>query len=188
MTLRGTLLSATRDLHARVDTQAGPLDDPKGYGAYLVATHAFRAAIEPALARAEAAGLSGDWTSPALVPQLRKDLSDLGLTAANLPEAPALACPAAVAGALYVTEGSALGARLIARRAGAQGYDGTFAARHLARQCAEPGRWRRFLDWLERTGADPVAATMAANATFALALAAYAVGGEQIAAQVGGHS
>lgn len=171
-TLRGSLFNATRDLHERLDALAGPLADLPSCRRYLATTYAFRAGLEPLVAEAEAAGLAPGWRMERLLPELGADLADLAepvpapVPGASPPDA------AGIAGLLYVAEGSGLGARLIARRAAALGCHAGFGARHLARQCGEAGRWRRFLDWLEAATPDRGAAA-AARATFAMALAAH---------------
>lgn len=166
-TLRQTLMQGTRDLHERLDRGIGALQSEGEYRRFLIGSHAFRAALEPALNPA------CGWQALQLAPTLRADLADLNLTPAPEPAAPRLAGIAAQAGALYVAEGSALGARLLYRRAQALGMGSAHGARHLAAQTSETRRWSRFLDWLEASGADPGQAMAAANAVFALALCAY---------------
>lgn len=165
--LRQTLMQGTRDLHERLDGGIGPLHSDGEYRRFLIGSHAFRAALEPAL-RPDCG-----WQALELEPALRADLADLDLTPAPVPVAPRLDGIAAQAGALYVAEGSALGARLLYRRAQALGMGPAHGARHLAVQTSETRRWSRFLDWLETGGADPAQALAAANAVFALALCAY---------------
>lgn len=166
-TLRKTLMQGTRDLHEQLDRGIGALQSEGEYRRFLIGSHAFRAALEPALMPA------CGWQALELAPALRADLADLGLTAAPAPAAPRLDGVAAQAGALYVVEGSALGARLLYRRAQALGLGAARGARHLAAQTSEPRRWSRFLEWLETSSADPAQALAAANAVFALALCAY---------------
>ena len=59
-----------------------------------------------------------------------------------------LAGEAELLGALYVLEGSALGARLIMKSAQALGLGATFGARHLAAQAGDALAWRSYLDLL----------------------------------------
>lgn len=166
-TLRHALMQGTRDLHARLDRGIGALQSEGEYRRFLIGSHAFRAALEPALKPA------CGWQALELAPALRADLADMGLSVAPAPAAPRLDGIAAQAGALYVVEGSALGARLLYRRAQALGLGAAHGARHLAAQTSETRRWGRFLEWLETSGADPAQALAAANAVFALALCAY---------------
>lgn len=167
LTLRQTLMQGTRDLHERLDAGIGALQSEGEYRRFLIGSHAFRAAVEPALDSA------CGWPVLDLASALRADLADLGLTAGPVPPAPHLDGISAQAGALYVIEGSALGARLLYRRAQSLGMDATHGARHLAAQISETRRWTRFLEWLETSGAEPAQALAAANAVFALALCAY---------------
>lgn len=168
-TLRRVLAAATRDLHETLDREIGALGDAAAYGAFLTGSHAFRAAIEPQLAQ------RAGWRVQALAPLIAQDLADLGLPVPAVPDALPLPSPAARAAACYVLEGSALGARLLARRAAGLGFTAGRGARHLAAQTASPVRWRQFLDWLE-AGAFPAAeASAAARDVFRLALRAYGV-------------
>lgn len=173
-TLRRVLMTATRDLHETLDRQIGAFGDAAAYGAFLTGSHAFRAAIEPRLA-----GGAG-WRVPALAPLIAQDLADLGLPVPPVPlppvpDTPCLRAPEARAAACYVLEGSALGARLLARRAAALGFTPAHGARHLAAQTASPARWRDFLAWLEAGGFSAPAAARAARDVFGLALDAYGV-------------
>lgn len=178
--LRNTLRHGTDDLHRVLDAAMGTLDSAEAYHAYLRGTHAFRAALEPALAgSAERAG----WTLMPLVPDLAQDLRACGLRSAPAPRTMPLPAPnphgpgaiADLAGALYVIEGSGLGAVLIARRVAALGALPATARTHLARQTGDPRRWPRFLAWLEASDADPARAVSMARAVFALALSSYGV-------------
>lgn len=166
--LRRLLMAETRDLHDRLDQAIGGFDDPGAYRAFLSGSYGFRAAIEPAL--------TGDgWQVQRLAPVIAQDLADLDQPRPALFDAPVLAGHAAQAAACYVLEGSALGARLLARRAADQGFTAGHGARHLAAQTASPQRWRKFLDWLEDADPCPAQAASAARAVFGLALQAYGV-------------
>lgn len=169
--LRHALMTATRDLHQTLDSGIGAFATPADYRRYLQGSLAFRQAVEGELARAPDHG----WQALPLVPALRQDLADLGLPEWPVPPAPALDGPSALAGAFYVLEGSAMGARLLVRRATELGLSQTHGARHLALQTEDRGRWPRFLAWLDASGADPGQAGAAARAVFDLALASYRV-------------
>lgn len=171
--VRAALKVSTRDLHDRLDARTGPLADLSGYSRYLGASLALRAALEPALDRAEVLGLTGGWPLVRIVPALRRDCTDLGVFPPRTTETVDFPGMDEVFGALYVAEGSALGARLILQRALALGLTPAHGAGHLAAQSAEPGRWRRFLDRLNGIGPDINLATSAARRVFALALSAY---------------
>lgn len=162
----------TRDQHVALDQQMGVFAGPGDYHAYLRGTYAFRASLEPVLA--QGIGDPG-WQPEYLLLPLCADMADLGLELAPPPAAPVLDSPAAIVAALYVVEGSALGARVIARRARELGFHDSHGARHLARQTAQHGRWPRFLEWMEGAGVSVDSATQAAQAVFGLALRAYKV-------------
>ena len=47
-------------------------------------------------------------------------------------------------------EGSALGARILVKRAASLGFSDAFGARHLCAQTADPTAWSRFVELLDR--------------------------------------
>lgn len=168
--IRLALRQHTQDVHRQLDAAVGVLGDLGGYGAFLVNSFRFRRMIEPGLDRA------GSWRPQSLLPELRLDLADL-----SLPLPPAEPGPpgqpageSARIGALYVLEGSALGARLLFERARSLGLSGQRGARHLARQVAEPGRWRDFVEFIEtRRDLEPAAVLAGARSAFETAFALY---------------
>lgn len=167
--IRKHLQAATRDLHDLLDAHVGDFRNEAAYRAYLVGTYRFRATLDPALRR-----LRGQsWRIVPLGIHLQADLADLEMACPAHARFPSLSTPSAVAGALYVIEGSGLGARVLARRAALLGFDGGFAARHLARQSDDAERWRRFLLWLEAAELDAEASEAAAREVFALAVTSY---------------
>ena len=167
--LRHALMHGTRDLHAILDQGMGDFGTVAGYRHYLRGSFAFRAALEPALDAGQG------WQAQPLTALLRDDLADLGLQPPPVPAMPRLHGPADVAAALYVVEGSAIGARVLIRRAQALGFDAGHGARHLAAQTGDKQRWPGFLAWLEQSGAAPDDAVRAARRVFGLALEAYGV-------------
>lgn len=167
VSFRGRLLAGTRDLHDELDRRVGGFSDRSGYADFVSGSHAFRSALERALLPA------GEWRIEPLSGLIAQDLADLGRPLPDALAAPVLPSRAARAGAFYVLEGSALGARLLARRAAALGFDGHHGARHLAAQTAERRRWPRFLDWLEGESLPGAQAVSAARDVFALALQAF---------------
>lgn len=166
--LRCVLMTETRDLHDRLDQAVGSFADAAAYRDFLSGSYRFRAAIEPALK-------DDGWQVQRLAPLIAQDLADLDQPRPALPDAPLLAGPAAQGAACYVLEGSALGARLLARRAADHGFAADHGARHLAAQTASPHRWRQFLDWLEDADIPVGQAATAAREVFGLALRAYGV-------------
>lgn len=168
--LRAALRHHTEGIHRRLDAAAGELGGVEQYRDFLVNTYRFRSAVEPGCAEI------GFWSTPLLLGLLADDLRDLGVV--RLPAAGApmrIPTRSAALGALYVLEGSALGARLLRRRAAALGFDESFGAGHLAAQVADPTRWRRFLLLLETMAEiDRAEALRTAAAVFELAADCYA--------------
>ncbi|MBM3606100.1 MAG: biliverdin-producing heme oxygenase [Alphaproteobacteria bacterium] len=173
--LRQLLRERTDDLHRILDEQVGVLEDKEDYIRYLSGTYAFRAALEPALPR-EAEDVTGLWGIVPLVSTLHRDLADLGVPFPRRVAAPDLEGRAAQAAAAYVLEGSALGARVIARRAAVLGIRPDHGGRHLALQTAGTGRWKSFQAWLEAAQVSHEQAVSAARAVFKTALAAHGLG------------
>lgn len=163
-------MAETRNLHEQLDSGIGGFATLDDYHRYLAGTYAFRAALEPALPPTQG------WEPQQLAGALLADLNDLGQAGPPVPAAPRLDNASAVAGALYVIEGSTLGARLLQRRAESLGLGPDHGARHLHDQTAEQGRWGRFLAWLEAGQIAPEQAAASANAVFQLALTSYGLG------------
>ncbi|MDO9369722.1 MAG: biliverdin-producing heme oxygenase [Sphingopyxis sp.] len=168
--IRSTLKSHTSDQHRKLDERIGEFYTVEDYACFVRQTHRFRGAAEAAMPTSSA------WAVTPLLGLLADDLADLG----EYPDAPPVfpagdGDPAYWLGVAYVLEGSALGARLLVRRAAALGYTGTHGARHLVAQAADGARWRAFQAHLE---AEPAVAQDAlltgAAATFDFALTIYA--------------
>lgn len=168
LSLRTLLRSHTSDIHSHLDETVGAWPDLAAYRAYLAATHGFRAAVEPVLA-------SFDWEPQPLAAIVARDLEDLSHGhAAALPRPRRWATPSARLGVLYVLEGSAVGARLLLRRAGELGLTADHGARHLACQNGDAGRWQRFVRLLDSAqDVDRGEATAAARDAFRLAVSFY---------------
>nr|WP_111300912.1 biliverdin-producing heme oxygenase [Paracoccus saliphilus] len=183
---RQILRTGTDVLHRRLDDQLGDLTRVQDYIRYLAGTFAFRCALEPALTTALAdAGQA--WRILPLSAALRADMRDIGHPLPVLPAVPDLTQRAGLAGALYVVEGSALGARLIASRAAALGFGTDHAARHLAQQTADKSRWRSFLTWLEEAPFDPHISVQTAQAVFHMAIEAHGPSQAAAADTANGH-
>ncbi len=147
---RATLRARTSPAHEALDKMIGPFDSPASYRRYLQGMAAFRAAVEATLFMADWPAALSDWQNERLSPLIAQDLDDLDLAV------PTFSAPSFgglntedLLGMLYVLEGSALGARLLYKRAQALGYGETFGARHLAVQSRQSGRWGVFLKLLE---------------------------------------
>jgi heme oxygenase (biliverdin-IX-beta and delta-forming) len=170
---RWTLRKRTAEAHAVLDEAIGAFDTREDYERYLLAMYAFRQPVEHWLQGVAWPQTLGNWRPRAISDALTRDLADLAL---QPPAGPAFTVEPELSrlmGALYVLEGSALGAQLLLTRAQALGLDDRFGARHLAIQ-ANVDSWRGFLDQLE--SADPFdieTATAASLATFDAAAQAF---------------
>jgi len=126
---------------------AGMFDNRERYAAYIGATRRAREPLEQALDQAGAEQLFAMWPRRKIASALRADIANLSGKAVvenNPPSAPVPKNPAQMLGILYVLEGSALGARLLIRRAEAMGMSSTFGARHLASQTGHAERLGEF--------------------------------------------
>lgn len=169
-TFRAQLRAATAAAHARLDgSMAHGLGDRTAYAAYLRGMHAFVASVDPQL-RPHAG--AWDWDLPDWQGALAHDLAQVAPGGLPLPTEPGAALGSADAlGALYVMEGSALGARVLLRDATALGYGPERGAAFLHLHAGAEGRWPRFLVLLEALGrgVDRGQACMGAERTFHLA-------------------
>lgn len=169
--LRSELRESTTALHLQLDSAVGEFGDRPAYAVFVQKTHRFRAAAEQALANDAEAG----WQVDAIAGLAGQDLADLDVPALPHAEFPAGQWTReSRLGALYVLEGSSLGARLLMRRAEALGMSADFGARHLAHQAGDNKRWRGFLSELESVPAElHQVALSAAEDMFRVALALY---------------
>jgi heme oxygenase (biliverdin-IX-beta and delta-forming) len=169
--LRALLRSETKDIHQRLDDRVGGFSTIERYVDFVQRSLRFRASAEAACAD------YGAWSPQLLADDLRRDLDDLGV-----PVVPAtgagvsLPTSAAKLGGLYVLEGSALGARLLLRRAESLGLTGQYGARHLARQTSDATRWKRFVAVLDQNDEEPQNVLAGALAVFGYALDMYMEG------------
>lgn len=169
---RAILREKTSKAHESLDTSIGAFDSLDAYAIYLKGVAAFRIPLETAT---DDAGSLCAWEHQSIADLIRLDLQDLCLTPAAPTAIPTPAGRDALLGALYVMEGSALGARLLYKRAQSLGLSDVFGARHLAAQAAKSDRWQTFLALLETTDLveiDTVA--QSSDATFAAAQRAFA--------------
>lgn len=154
------------------------------YRTYLEAMYVVRREIEDLLDRSGADGVFARWPGRKIAPHLARDLRDMG----GVPTVPSMTRDdigtldqPAMLGVLYVIEGSALGARLLARSAEEAGYGPSFGARHLHAQTADPAAWRAFVEVLDGAVLDhdgEAACTHAAARTFDLFARSFAAGAE----------
>lgn len=169
------LRESTADAHAALDDMIGAFDSLSSYKTYLRGISAFRIPVETMLAGRTWPADLAFWSKQTFGGLIRADLADLDLPADEEVPMPDIgAAREDMLGMLYVLEGSALGARLLYRRAQALGLRADFGARHLAAQGEKSDRWPRFLHLLESADAieiDRVAAT--SRATFTVAETAF---------------
>ena len=153
---RQRLRLATHAAHQRLDgfiDGAGLLESRARYGLFLQATWIARRATERALEVSGVVHLYEAWPLRRVSDALSEDFFDLMQIHPAEPAcaAPEMLCDAESLGVLYVLEGSALGARILAARVAAIGMTACFGARHLARQISQPGAWKGYLELLTRT-------------------------------------
>jgi heme oxygenase len=165
------LRAATAGRHAALEAQlqlAGALTLPR-YIRVLQGFHAFLAAWEP-LVQARLPGALQAWFSRGRRGQHAAD--DLRALGGELPAAAklslALRDESALLGSIYVIEGSALGAQVIApmlrEQLGLQSHNG--AAYFALPAAAAGGRWREFRALLAERATDAASASQAAADTF----------------------
>lgn len=145
---RRRLREATGAAHARVDATFGRFDLGRraSYAALLAAHGEAVGTIEARLDASDTSGVIADWPARRRGAALAADLRELGASAPSPAPAPAvpLASAAAVAGTLYVLEGSRLGGRLLSRSV-APGLP----TRYLNAE-QPPDKWRELLEKLDQ--------------------------------------
>ena len=169
--LRNHLRVATSPLHVQLDSSMSDFTNLAAYKDYVQKTHRFRSAVELALKGGDDTG----WEVDPIGHLTALDLEDLGAEPLSQVGAPEWRWSrTARLGALYVLEGSSLGARLLLRRAAAIGMGVNHGARHLDHQSADHQRWRAFLVELEHIPADMHQEVLtAADDVFRFALSVY---------------
>lgn len=167
--LRRALQAHTAPTHQLLDDAVGSFVTAEAYGRFVASSLAFRDPIE-----ARFAGYA-QWPLLPLADLMRADLADLKLVPRPERRFTVASHGPAALGVAYVVEGSALGARLLVRRAAALGFEPHRGARHLTAQTRDPMRWSRFLALLETVPDSEADAVLeAAAATFDFALGIYA--------------
>jgi heme oxygenase (biliverdin-IX-beta and delta-forming) len=167
-TRRFRLRESTSHAHASLDRSIGPFRSVADYERYALALCAFRIPLEEKLAAIDWPDAFAEWRPQLIGHALRADLLDLRLTSSIDTDGPALPQNIeSLLGALYVLEGSALGARILFRRAQAIGLSEIYGARHLALQSSLSDNWRKFLIVLEQgTAIEFESVVAASNAIF----------------------
>ena len=169
---RSVLRNATSADHARLDALFGRCDlqSLAGYRGFLEAHAMALLPLETALARSGVERLFPDWSSRSRSRALSADMACLGIRIRVYPKLPQLDCED-ILGAMYVLEGSRLGARFLLARVQKSPdpvVAGTTA--YLSHGAGEQP-WRSFLGLLEQHATkldDPAKAIAAARWTFGL--------------------
>lgn len=115
--MRERLRKATGNLHAHVDSCAAwmRLETPRGYARFLATQASVVLPLEDALESADVARVVPDWIDRRRSESLKADLAEIGASCVPV-RPPVFRSDAALLGALYVLEGSRLGARVILSR------------------------------------------------------------------------
>lgn len=169
------LKSETSGLHARAEGAFARFDLTRrdDYGAFLQAQSAALLPLEAALEAQGAGALLEDWPQRQRSTALLADLVALGLAPGEPQPQPGFANSAQLLGALYVLEGSKLGARFLLARVVAANPDADGATAFLSHGSApaQKGQWPSFLAILATTPVDESrAADVLAGATIAFGL------------------
>ncbi|MFW8634829.1 biliverdin-producing heme oxygenase [Cribrihabitans pelagius] len=148
MELRMALRSGTRDRHEALDRLVSRWDlgSPGGYRDFLHMQAAALLPLEAWLEDRGAEALPPDWPQRRRSQALRADLAALALPVPRPAEVAIAPCRAAVAGVLYVLEGSRLGGRLLHRQVEAGA--GKMPQSFLEHGNGQP-LWQGFLSWLK---------------------------------------
>lgn len=170
--LRAQLRAATAAQHRVLDALGERFDltTGAGYGAFLTAQAAALPGLE---ARLAAGPLPRGWQAERRAPALASDLAALGLAPPRPLACPPLESAALRVGALYVLEGSRLGAVVLLRRV-VQALPGAPTA--FLAQGQGGGLWPAFVAWLEALDPEalpPEAVAEGAGEAFAVFTAAF---------------
>lgn len=161
------LKTSTAEAHQALDRMIGSFDTPVAYARYLDGMARFRLPVEAWLAAQPLPSGFEDWQPGLYGEELLGDLDDLDLAIPT--DLPPVTLPGGdgLIGLLYVLEGSALGARLLAKRAEALGFTDDRGARHLFAQARNFSNWRAFSAHMENVcGYDETAAAAWADTAF----------------------
>lgn len=149
-TRRFQLRQSTSDAHAALDDLVGPLRSRADYRRYLIGIAGFRLAVEPVLDSFALRSFAGRWRPTRIASALREDLADLGMSGVGFSDVtPRIGSVDEFLGCAYVLEGSALGARVLLKRALELGLDADHGARHLAIQAGALDNWRNLVVLLD---------------------------------------
>ena len=171
--LRSLLRDRTRAAHERVDRVFSRHDlwSAKGYVAFLRQHASVVLPMERMLDRAPSDHLIDDWPSRRRSTALRSDLTRLSEPVPPFWRELKMADPAELLGAMYVLEGSRLGARVLLTRVEAAGNPATREATAFLRHGTGAPFWPSFINHLEASPyADAKADRIVAGALTVFAL------------------
>jgi heme oxygenase len=145
------LKQATADAHRDLDGRLGALDLSRldGYRRFLEISAAALLPLEAALEAAGVAAIFADWPRRTRRAAISADLARVGGSVRSFEAVPALTRNAAF-GALYVLEGSRLGARYLLKTVDASADPVIASATAYLRHGAGQHLWQDFLHALER--------------------------------------
>ncbi|WP_395674298.1 biliverdin-producing heme oxygenase [Phenylobacterium sp.] len=169
--LRVATADAHRSLEARLDLLRRPLDRRRFQGV-LERFHGFHVTWEAAIRQRPR--IAEFHAERGRLPHLRRDLSALGLTGAEVAALPVseaaaelAADEATAAGAIYVLEGSTLGGQLISRELAEAAWLPPGGLTYFDPYGARTGEmWRGFKSWLAVEAPDPARTVDGARRTF----------------------
>ncbi|SMC39828.1 biliverdin-producing heme oxygenase [Rhizobium sp. RU36D] len=172
---RSVLKMQTAAAHQALDDMIGGFGDLEAYRHYLVGMARFRLPLESWLKQQDPVPAElGDWQPEYYGDDILADLDDLAISPPDAAKPFAPPAGEGLIGLLYVLEGSALGARLLAKRSENIGLSASHGARHIFRQAGNLSSWRTFSDRMERMCVyDDRASSAWANFTFAYARNAF---------------
>ncbi|MCV3765365.1 biliverdin-producing heme oxygenase [Rhizobium sp. TRM95796] len=170
--LRTYLRRQTHDLHQELDQGIGSFDNAERYRVYLRGVGAFRAVVEPAMRRAGASETFAGFKPTFIYHHAVADMQDLDIEPVEHPcKIDAEIAPASILGAMYVIEGSTLGARLLYKRAQDLGFRADWGARHLHAQTSTDRSWSKLQSLLDASDEkDWRAAASSAKTMFTIAI------------------
>lgn len=154
--VRERLRTATFDAHRALDAHFGTFDftSVAGYRRFLEASAAALLPLEAALERGGIASLFSDWPQRSRQTALVSDLDCIGGVVDPLPS-PAAMSRYELFGAMYVLEGSRLGAKYLLRTIAGCGQPQIEAATRYLRHGSGLALWQLFLKRLEREPITP---------------------------------
>lgn len=170
--LREKLKTATAAAHRALDSHFGTFDltSIAGYRRFLEANAAALLPLEASLERSGIVDLFADWPQRSRGAAMAADLDCIGGAANPLPPMAAMSRKEML-GAMYVLEGSRLGAKYLLRAVAGGQQPQIAAATHYLQHGNGLPLWQTFLDALEREPVTPdgeVEITASAQRAFAM--------------------